>query len=258
MSEFFKKLWKNVFFKNILIAIGAIIVLLILSSIFLNVFTRHGKSAPVPDFAGKTMDSVKIIAKKADLRIEVIDSVFRLDAPRGAVYAQNPEAGVHVKKNRKIFLTLNSLSPRKEPLPNVEDISLRQAKTELNSKGFRVGKLSYVNYYATNHVLEQSYKGKKAEPGIWLPVGEYIDLKLGLDSASNNSFLIPNVVGMTRQTAEDMIIESSLNYNLAFDRTIKTLSDSLNAVVYKQEPPSGIRSYHGNNVKLSLKLPAKK
>jgi len=254
--EFLKTLWKNIYFRNILFIFITVIVLLILSSVALDFFTRHGESEPVPDFKGKTMDSALIIAKKANLRLEIIDSIFRVDAPRGAVFVQNPEAGVHVKKNRKIFLTINSLAPKKEPVPNVVGVSLRQAKAELNN--FRIGSLQYVNDFATNQVLEQRYRNKKIEPGIWLSVGEYIDLKLGLDSTTYDTFTIPNVEGLTRLPAEDMIIENSLNYTLVFDRTIQTVSDSLNAVVYKQEPPAGTRSYYGNNVKLSLRLPKAK
>ncbi|MDR1593466.1 MAG: PASTA domain-containing protein, partial [Prevotellaceae bacterium] len=159
------KLWNNVLIRNILLATTLVIILLICSSVFLNMFTRHGKSSPVPDLTGKTLDSVLIIAGKHNLRIEVVDSVFRVDAQRGSVLLQNPEAGMQVKKNRKVFLTMNAFSPRKEPLPDVREISLRQAKTELHAKGFRVGKLeySYHNPY-TNNVFAQIYKGQEIEP----------------------------------------------------------------------------------------------
>ncbi|MDR3246176.1 MAG: PASTA domain-containing protein [Prevotellaceae bacterium] len=254
-----KKLWDNILLRNIFLAVAAIVVLLIFSSVFLDLFTRHGKSAPVPDFTGKTMDSVLIIAEKNHLRIEIIDSLFRIDAPRGSVFLQNPEAGTHVKKNRKIFVTLNSFSPRKETVPNVKERSLRQAKTELNAKGFRIGKLEYVHKYErTNLVLAQLYRKKEIEPGVLLPVGEHIDLQLGLDSASY-SISIPNVVGLKRQMAEDVIIENSLNYILSFEgKGIRTITDSLNCVVSKQEPPAGSKSYFGNNVRIWLKLPEKK
>jgi beta-lactam-binding protein with PASTA domain len=258
----FKKLWNNLLFRNICLAAILIIFLLILSNVFLDVFTRHGKSAPVPDFTGKLLDSVLVIAKKNNLRIEIIDSVFRIDIPRGSVLLQNPEPGAHVKKNRKIFLTMNSFSPRKEAVPNVKDISLRQAKTVLHAKGFRIGKLEYsYEHRFTNDVFAQIYKGREIEPGVLLPVGEYINLKLGLkmeaDSVSATTN-VPKVLGYTKQTVEDLIIENSLNYILTFDRKgVKTITDSLNCVAYDQDPPAGSIAYYGDNVRVKLKLPEK-
>lgn len=253
------KLWNNILLRNIVLATISVVFLLIFSSVFLNMFTRHGKSSPVPDFTGKVLDSVLIIAEQNNLRIEVIDSVFRIDMPRGAVLLQNPVQGTQVKKNRKIFLTMNSFSPRKEPLPNVKDISLRQAKTELNAKGFRVGKLEYsYRHRYINDVFGQMYKGREIEPGVLLPVGEYIDLRLGLDSLSFTPFNVPDVRGLTKHAVEDIIIENSLNYTLTFDRQgVATVTDSLNCVAYDQEPPAGSIAYYGDCVRVKLRLPEK-
>jgi beta-lactam-binding protein with PASTA domain len=245
-----------------LLALMLMIFLLIFSNIFLDVFTRHGKSAPVPNLIGKTLDSVLFIAQKNSLRIEIIDSIFRADRQRGSVLVQNPEPGMLVKKNRKIFLTMNSFSPQKEAVPNVKEISLRQAKTVLNAKGFRVGKLEYSYLHPfINDVFAQMYKGKEIEPGVLLPVGEYIDLKLGLEVKEDSvslTTIVPDVSGYAKQSIEDIIIENSLNYILVFDRKdVKTVTDSLNCVAYEQEPPAGSVAFYGDNVRVKLKLPAK-
>ncbi|MDR2027560.1 MAG: PASTA domain-containing protein [Prevotellaceae bacterium] len=255
-------LWGNLFLRNIFLAVLSVIILLVLSNVFLDTFTRHGKSAPVPSFIGKSLDSVLIIAQKNDLRIEVIDSVFRIDIPRGSVLQQNPEPGTHVKKNRKIFLTMNSFSPRKEAVPDVRDISLKLAKINLAAKGFRTGKLEYsYEHPYTNNVFKQMYRGREIEPGIMLPTGEYIDLKLGLKMADDSIPAItnvPDVSGLAKQAAEDLIIENSLNYILVFDRKgVKTVTDSLNCVAYGQEPPAGSIARYGDNVRIKLKLPEK-
>jgi hypothetical protein len=257
-----KKLWDNILLRNMFFTLILMILLLIFSNIFLDVFTRHGKSAPVPNLIGKSLDSALFIAQKKSLRIEVTDSIFRVDVQRGSVLLQNPEPGTQVKKNRKIFLTMNSFSPRKEAVPNVKDISLRQAKTVLNAKGFRVGKLEYSPQHPfLNDVFAQVYKGREIEPGILLPIGEYIDLKLGLvmkeDSVSQTTS-VPDVSGYAKQSVEDLIIENSLNYILVFDRKgIRTVTDSLNCVAYDQDPPAGSVAFYGDNVKVNLKLPGK-
>ena len=255
MKEFLVKFWSNVYFRNIFCASLTVIFILILSSVFLNMVTRHGKSLPLPDFGRKTLDSVLIIAKANNLRIEVIDSVFRYDFPKGAVMMQNPEAGVHVKKNRKVFLTINALSQKKEALPNVVGLSLRQAKTAFAAKGFKIGKLNYdPSDYATNNVLKQTYKGANIDAGVMLATGEYIDLKLGLDTTAVSTVSVPEVAGLMKSTAEDLIVDNSLNYQHVFDSNIKNLTDSLNSIVYKQEPEAGTNSYYGRTVKIWLKL----
>jgi beta-lactam-binding protein with PASTA domain len=213
----------------------------------------------VPDLKGKTLDSARIIASQHNLQIEIVDSsIFRVDMPRGSVFLQNPEAGIHVKKNRKIFLTVNAFSPRKVPLPNVKEMSLRLARTNLSAKGFRIGKLEYTdNSSYTNHVLDQMYRGRKIEPDVWLPVGEYIDLRLGLDSLAA-PVKVPDVKGLAKQAVEDLIIENSLNYIFTFDRKgVKTITDSLNCVAYYQEPPAGSNAWYGDKVRVKLKLPEK-
>lgn len=248
-----KNIWKNVYFRNIVFAVLTLSVIIFLIKIFLDVFTRHGESEPVPDFVGKKLDSVMIIAKKTDLRIEVIDSVFRHDFPKGSVSKQNPDAGTHVKKNRKIYLTVNALSPRKETVPNVVGWSLRQAKSLLVNKGFRVGRLDYVLDPATNNVLEQIYGNRKIEPGMLLPVGATIDLKLGLGAADSTAVaVIPNVVGLEFEQAISVVVENSLNYVLNYDKNVTNITDSLNAVVYKQEPENGSVRY-GSNVNIYLR-----
>jgi beta-lactam-binding protein with PASTA domain len=254
-----KELWDNILLRNIFLTVILVILLLLFSNVFLKIFTRHGKFAPVPDFTGKVLDSVLIIAKKNDLRIEVVDSVFRVDVTRGSVLLQNPEPGTNVKKNRKIFLTMNSFSPRKEPLPNVKYVSLRLATTELITKGFRVGKLEYSYQHPyTNEVFAQMYNGREIESGVFLPVGEYIDLKLGLDSLSYTTFIVPDVKGLSKHSVENRIVENSLNYILVFDKKgVKTITDSLNCVAYDQDPPAGSIAYYGDNVRVKLKLPAK-
>jgi hypothetical protein len=105
------------------------------------------------------------------------------------------------------------------------------------------------------------YKGQEIEPGILLPVGEYIDLKLGLvmkeDSVSQTTS-VPDVSGYVKQSVEDLIIENSLNYILVFDRKgVRTITDSLNCVAYDQDPPAGSVALYGDNVKVKLKLPEK-
>ena len=87
-------LLSKVFLKNIglamLIAVGIIIVLLI----WLNIYTRHGQSRPVPNFYGLNLEETANLASKNKLRFQVIDSVYTAVVPRGCVAEQNPKPGL--------------------------------------------------------------------------------------------------------------------------------------------------------------------
>ena len=76
--------------KNILIAISIVVVLIVGSMIFLNVFTKHNQELTVPDLANLTVDEAQIVAAEAGMRVEVTDSAFVKRMKRGAVYRQNP------------------------------------------------------------------------------------------------------------------------------------------------------------------------
>ena len=64
-------------------------------------------------------------------------------------------------------------------VPNVIQITLRNAETLLNAVGFEVGELVYKDNIGTDMVLEIRHEGKKIEPGHTLQQRKKIDLVLG-------------------------------------------------------------------------------
>lgn len=222
--------------KNFLGGIIFVIVLLIVASLCLRVCTRHNKELTVPDFKTLSLADARALAAKNDLRLEVVDSVYVKRLAHGAVYRQNPEAGASVKKNRRILLTINSMSPQMTSVPNVVGYSLRQASAELASRGLTIGELIYRTDMATNNVLEQRYRGRQVIPGSQVETESQIDLVLGLNPSDNITY-VPYVVGYTAQLAANSINDNSLNVGLVkYDDTVKDYRDSLSAVVYRQSP----------------------
>ena len=131
---------------------------------------------------------------------------------------------------------------------------MRQAKAELMSKGLTLRKLLYVEDIATNNVLKQLYRNREIKPGRMIESGAEIDLVVGL--SEDNQTIVPDVTGMKYLRAVDAIHDNSLNINgLRFDKGIRTYSDSLDAVVYRQVPePSDMSVTMGSDVTLYLKL----
>ncbi|MDR3184764.1 MAG: PASTA domain-containing protein [Prevotellaceae bacterium] len=221
---------------NSLIALAACLLLFLLVNVGLSLFTRHGQVLEVPDFTNISLQEAQELAEDHDMELVVTDSVFVSYRPRGVVFRQNPKSGALVKKNRHVFITINSMMPRKVEMPNVAGYSLRQARTVLTSKNLHVGKLSYVPDIATNNVLQQKYGGAVIAPGTDVAADSYIDLDVGISSYGERT-IIPQLVGYTFVEARDALVEASLNSGtVSYDNTVMSYADSLFAKVYKQRP----------------------
>ena len=238
--------------RNFVWGIVFVVAMILAIQLLLALFTRHNKELTVPDFTALDMTTVNRVANNLHLRVEVADSVFVKHLPLGVVFTQNPPAGSRVKKNRRIFITINSTVPRMVTVPSVIGYSLRQAQAELMASGLSVGKLTYVSDIATNNVLRQQYKGKDIPAGKKIETESKIDLVLGL-SWEDNETDVPNVKGFTYSVAASNLIENSLNVGrVRYDDSVKDYADSLHAVVYSQSPGASASTALGRNVDIWL------
>ncbi|MBI9055180.1 MAG: PASTA domain-containing protein [Bacteroidales bacterium] len=224
------------FFKNLLYAIGILIGILILTFLTLRFYTHHGQKLSVPDFTGLTLEEVHSKAKKSKLRIEVADSVFNNNLPRGTVIKQNPVEGFNVKKNRRIFITLNAINPEKVEMPNIVGVSHRQAESILKNVGLEIGRLIHIPDIAINNVLKQKYNGEEISEGTLIPKGSKVDLVLGM-GLSNQKTQVPNLDHYTLTDAKNKILRAALNIGaVIYDESILDDADSLDAKVWRQYP----------------------
>ncbi len=234
-----KSFFDHWFVKNLLIAIVLFLVAFGAMNLLLGVVTQHNKELEVPDFTNMSVSEASALAQASGMRIDVVDSVYVRRMGRGLVCRQNPKEGSHVKKGRRILLTINSVVPKKVQMPNLVGCSMRQAKAELASRGLLLGKLEYVDDMATNNVIQQLYRGSAVRPGRHIVSGASIDLVVGLNRDDNQTY-VPDVVGMKYMRALDVIHENSLNAGrVTFSKNVKDYGDSLDAVVTSQTPGSG-------------------
>ena len=228
-------LLSNWIVRNLVLAAILLVLLVAGSYAGLSILTHHGQELDVPDLTNMKVHEAEYTAKVEGLRTEVVDSVYIRRMGRGLVYSQNPKPGSKVKKGRKIRLTINSVNP-KVMMPKLVGYSMRQAKAELGSRGLVLGKLIYVSDMATNNVLRQLLKNREIQPGTLIETGTAIDLAVGLNPEDNQTY-VPNVIGLKYMRAVDVVHDNSLNIkSLRFDESVKSYSDSLDAVVYRQGP----------------------
>lgn len=252
-----KRAWTNVYSRQLIIAFGLLILFWLITTLFLNIFTQHGITQPVPEYRGMMIDEAIASADENNLEIQIADSIYIPGRQAGMIIDQNPKPDVQVKKGRKIFVTIITRTPKLSKVPNVVGYSLRQAKAIVESQGFIVGRLEYVSDIATNNVLEQRFNGSPLSPNTKIPVGSAIVLVVGLSQGDVAD--VPNVVGQTFNSARSTIVESYLNVGEAsYDETVRNSIDSLEAKVYYQNPSVGTKLGLGKKVSIFLSKNTKK
>ena len=225
--------------RNVLILILAGVFVFWGTLVFLRHYTHHGEALPVPDVMGLTLDEAGKILKEQKMRWQLSDSVYVTLVKPGAVVSQNPEPGSKVKENRNIFLTMNALAPEKVKMPDVVGVSLRQAKTALESQGLYIGTMTYLPDIAKDYVLKQLYRGQEIRRGTEIVKGSEIELVLGR-GLSDERAPVPDLLGNSFPEAKETTIKYSLNLSVPiYDNTVITSADTVDAFIYRQRPAAG-------------------
>jgi beta-lactam-binding protein with PASTA domain len=224
------------FARHLAIALTFMAFMIIIMLLFLNLYTRHGQSRPVPDFRGRTLDEAGEIAAKNRLRYKVVDSVYSSLVPRGNVADQNPKPGIRVKKWRTISLIVNAFRPEMVAMPDLVNLPLRQALKLIEMSGLKIGILIPKADISVDVVLAQLNNNKEVAANDSLQKESVIDLVIG-KGLSNIRTPVPDLTGMRLEHAAGRILDASLNLaTFTYDNTVLTADDSLNAFVYKQKP----------------------
>lgn len=169
-----------VFFKQVAIALGIIVVVIFLLLHWLDFFTNHGEEIAVPDLRKTTVEKAQEKLEELDLEAVVLDTVdFDPGFPPYTITEQDPLPKVGVKHNRKIYVKVNAGGYGTVKLPDLIQKSYRQAVPMLKTVGFEEGKKIYKPYMAKDVVLEMQINGKTVKPGSKVLKASKIDLVLG-------------------------------------------------------------------------------
>lgn len=231
--SFFSFVFSKSFLKHLGIALGVFIVLILIIIFSLNAYTGHGETIAVPDLSGINKTKLDSALSNLELKHAIIDSVYLNNKPKGSVVDQTPTPGFHVKAGRTVYVTVVAMQQQRVKMPNLVDLTLRQATQRLETYGLKVGKTSYQPDIAKNVILKQLWKGRKIHPDSLVVKGSSIDLVLG-DGLNNSEVPVPYFINLIPEQAEEAIKSGALIQGaFIFDPDVK---DSLKARVYKQRP----------------------
>ena len=180
ITQIFKN--KNVRFWGLQVCLALFLLLAGIYGVLLSLdgFTRHGEFIVVPDLEHVSLSKAQELLEKSHLRYEVRDSTaYNKEYPPYTVMKQTPEANEKVKKDRKIYLSINPTNFRKIDLPNIIRRPIKEVRPNLASLNIKIGRVTYVNDISKDAVLRAFYKGKEIKPGDKILENSSIDLECG-------------------------------------------------------------------------------
>jgi len=198
------------FFKHLAIAIVLIVVVFWLILKLLGIYTNHGEAYKIPNLTGINYTKVNQVEGAERFEYLLIDSVYDDHFQKGDIVLQDPPPGSLVKHGRKVYVTVVATQPEMVYVPNLVDLSLRQALNELKASGLKLEKLAYVENFAKNAVLAQRFEGDTVRPGMELQKGSAIELVLG-KGLKDEKIKVPFLIGKTESEAISLLNNASFN-----------------------------------------------
>ena len=180
MRNFFRFLTSKVFLIQLGLALLVLILIIFLTLQWLGNTTNHGEFVEVPDFGKMSVSDMRKAVEEAGLRYEVVDSAnFNPDYPRFSIIEQDPPPGNKVKENRKIYFTVNPSGYKEVSIPNIIQVTQRNATSMLRAVGLEVQRTTYIDQLGKDMVYYIKHKGKQIKPGDKVPKTSKIELVCG-------------------------------------------------------------------------------
>lgn len=201
-----KRLLTNKFFyiSIVTIALVGAATLYVFDAFLMPMYTNYNEGVTVPDVTRVSLEEAEVLLTSYGLRFEVADRRSNSAFPANYVIDQSPSSSVIVKPNRKIYLTVNTAVKPKVEVPNVVNLSLRNAQIQLQNYGLEVGSISYESSRFKNAVLRQSI----AE-GTVVDKGATINLVIS-DGLGDKIVQIPEIIGLRLPEAQLKLREAGL------------------------------------------------
>ncbi len=223
-----------IFLKNLAAILGFVLLLFIVMTSWLKMYTDHNESIQVDDYIGLTVEEAVRKAKSRSFKV-VVDSLYVAGNKPNVIYSQTPEAYARVKENRTIFMVRTTAKGVPIPFkPTTDDF--QGAKSYLESRSIIVNepKTIFNARRAEGTIVEATYNGqtfpmsKLRNDGIEIYQGESIDFVVY--TRVSDYVGLPNLVCRTFSEAEFLIQSRFLKMGVIHG------NKEGSAYVYKQEP----------------------
>lgn len=247
----------TIVFLHLFLALLVSFLLLGLTLFALRKYTQHGVEISVPPVTELYLEEARIILGSEGLHLEVIDSTYSTKVPLGTIVEQTPLAGSKVKQGRTIYVIQNAQMRRPVVLPELRDMSLRQAQATLSTLGLVVDSIEYEPSAYRDIVLDIRKDDTALDAGSRLEEGSTVRLVVGKGQGTAE-VTIPSVIGKPMDEARAWLLAHALTVGIVEYDIPPTDENRQDYMVYSQEPESGTVVVEGSNVNLKLSLDIEK
>jgi serine/threonine-protein kinase len=137
-----------------------------------------------------------------------------------------------------VYVIHNAYARKPIALPNLQDLSLRQAERTLQSLEIKVANVTYVPSTFKDIVIEVRKGEQKVMVGSHLEEGDSITLIVG-NGESESKVSTPNIIGCSLAEATAKLRNNSLGLGFVEYDVEPTEENEGNYIVYSQSPKSG-------------------
>jgi beta-lactam-binding protein with PASTA domain len=256
-SGFFDKSDLRFVVVNIIAAflVGAVIVVGLV--FWLRRYTQHGVEVEVSDVRGLVLAEAEPLLATQGLHVVVIDSTYSDKVPFGTIVDQDPKPESHAKHGRAVYVVVNASTKRPVVMPDLRDLSYRQAETTLRGLGLQVDNVyEYEPSAFRDLVLDVKASGKSVQPGDKIPIGTKVRLVVGYGKGTEE-VEVPSVIGLTLRDARSLLMSRHLSVGVVY-RDEDGLEEGEEQYVYRQTPDAGQKVLEGEAVTLHLSVDLEK
>lgn len=244
------EIWKFIG-KNVLIALLIVIVVLTIVILSLKKYTDHGHEIEVPQVTGLYQQEAEFLLKETGLQLSVIDSTFSSRVPLGTIVEQNPPAESHVKSGRMVYVVLNASVKRQVVLPELHDVSYRQAENTLRQLGLEVDSIIYEPSEYRDLILDLRLEDRSLETGDMITEGSKITIVVG-QGIGTEMIQVPDLSGLSLSSARSMLLVQHLTMGQVQYDVEPTEENHDDYIVFMQEPQAGTMLLEGSSVEVKL------
>jgi beta-lactam-binding protein with PASTA domain len=227
------KLLKKPLWFNVVVGLGAFLVVMVIFFFSLGWITGNGATAKVPNVVGMDVNAAQRNLSELGFNVVLQDSIYVDTLARNGVLRQTPDPEEVVKKGRTVYLTINRVLAPQIEMPNLIGFSLQSAETYLKVLGLRLGTITLVPDRNKNVILDQMSNGMSIAPGTKISSGTVINFTVGNGSIIG-TIEVPDLIGLTVPVAKEILMSMGLlvgNYTSS-----SPIQDSANAFVIGQDP----------------------
>jgi len=238
-----KKRKKHVYTFAILAALLLSIVFILFASYAFLKGDLLKNEVTVPSLIDNTFEEAKNSLSEIGLDYVVFEEKYDRQIGEGNIIMQDPAGGEIVKEDYTVKLTV-SLGKMKMKVPNLSNLTNTEAIIAIENNKLAVGEIDYVYSDLPMNVVISHFP----EPGIL--VDEYTPIDLLLSQGQDvQTFIMPNLVGRTIDSAKSNILELDLSIgNITFENSETVEKDR----VITQSVPSGTEIEQSTSINLSV------